>query len=126
MRTRMNLPMGRRRWKEDHAHGAATGKCHCRCGNYFVVSRHEDEDLCEKWSLYVKNDDGGVAPLTRNGTKWVVQGCWRAAPGGGDRNGCSNKNVYGNGSCLSLLVVLFVAARVAKWEMGSRKPGRAR
>jgi hypothetical protein len=129
MRTRMNLPMGRRRWKGDHAHGAAMGKCHCRCENYFVVSRHEDEDedLCEKWSLHVRNDDGGVAPSTRNGTKWVVvQGCWRAAPGGGDRNGCLNRSVYGNESCLSLLVELLVAARAAKWEMGSRRPGKAR
>ncbi len=69
MQTRMNLPMGRRRWKGDHAHAAATEKCRCRCENYFVVSRREGEDLCEKWSLHVKNDDGGVAPSTRNGTK---------------------------------------------------------
>jgi hypothetical protein len=131
MRTTMNLPMGHRRWKGDHAHAAATGKCRCRCENYFVVSRtaKEDEDLCEKRSLHVRNDDGGVAPSTRNGTKWVVvQGCWTTAPGGGDTNDCSNRSVYGNGSCsyLSLLAELPVAARVAKWEMGSRRPGKAR
>jgi hypothetical protein len=131
MRTTMNLPMGRRRWKGDHAHAAATGKCRCQSGNYFAVSRRErtakKDDLCEKRSLHVRNDDGGVAPSTRNGTKWVVvQGCWTAAPGGGDRNDCSNRSVYGNGSCLSLLAELLVAARGAKWEMGSRRPGKAR
>lgn len=120
MRTTMNLPMGRRRWKGDHA-AVATGKCRYRCENYFVVNR------CEKRSRHVKNDDGGVAPSTRNGTKWVVvQGCWTAAPWGGDRNGCSNRSVYGNGSCLSLLAELLVVARAAKWEMGSRRPGKAR
>jgi hypothetical protein len=129
MRTTMNLPMGRRRWEGDHAHVAETGKCRCRCVNYFVVSRtaKEDEDLCEKRSLHVRNDDGGVAPSTRNGTKSVVvQGCWTAAPGDGDRNDCSNRSVYGNGSCLSLLAELLVAARVARREMGSRRPGKAR
>lgn len=131
MRTTMNLPMGRIRWKGDHAHAAATGKYRCRCENYFVVSRtaKEDEDQCEKRSLHVRNDDGGVAPSTRNGTRWVVvQGCWTAAPGGEDTNDCSNRSVYGNGSCsyLSLLAELLVAARVAKWEMGSRRPGKAR
>ena len=133
MRTTMNLSMRRRRWKGDHAHAAATGKCRCRCVNYFVVSRtakedeDEDEDLCGKRSLHVRSDDGGVAPSTRNGTKWVVvQGCWTAAPGGGDKNDCSNRSVYGNESCLSLLAELLVAARVAKWEMGSRRPGKKR
>jgi hypothetical protein len=130
MRTRMSLPMGRRRWKGDHAHGASTGKCRCRCENYFVGSRREDdEDLCENWSLHVKNDDVGVAPSTRNGTKWVVvQGCWTAAPGGGDKNDCLNTSVFGNESwsCLSLLAELLVPAQVAKWMMESRRPGKAR
>ena len=130
MRTAMNLRMGRRRWKGDRAHAAATGKCQCE--NYFVVSRRErtakkDEDLCEKRSLHVRNDDGGVAPSTRNGTKWVVvQGCWTAAPGGGDKNDCLNRSVYGNGSYLSLLAELLVVARAARREMGSRTPGKAR
>lgn len=120
MRTTMNLPMGRRRWKGDHA-AAAMGKCRYRWENYFVVNR------CEKRSLHVRNDDGGAAPSTRNGTKGVVvQGCWTAAPGGGDKNDCLNKSVCGNGSCLSLLAGLLVVARAVKWEMGSRRPGKAR
>jgi len=122
MRTAMNLPMGRRRWKGDHA-AAAMGKCRYRWENYFVANR------CEKRSLHVRNDDGGVAPSTRNGTKWVVvQGCWTAAPGVGDRNDCLNKSACGNGSgsCLSLLAELLVVVRAAMWEMGSRRPGKAR
>lgn len=43
----------------------------------------EDEYLCEK-RLHVRNDDGGVAVSTWNGTRWVVmRGCWTAAPGDG-------------------------------------------
>jgi len=56
----------------------------------------------------------------------VVLGCWTAAPGDGDRNDYSNRSAYGNGSCSSLLAELLVAARVAKREMGSRRPGKAR
>lgn len=131
MRTTMNLPMVHRRWKGDHAHAAAMGKCRCRCVNHFVVSQtaKEGEDLCGKRSLHVRNDDEGVAPSTRNCTKWVVaQGCWTTAPGGGGKNDCLNRSVYGSGSCfcLNLLVGLLVAARVARWEMGSRRPGKAR
>ena len=111
IRTRMNLSMGRRQWKGD----VAAWKC-CRCENYFVVSRHEGEDLYEK---------EGVAPSTRYGKKWVVvqgQGCWTAAPGGGDRNDCPNRSVYRNRPCcLSLLAELLVAARRANRHMVSLK-----
>jgi hypothetical protein len=60
----MNLPMGRRQWKGGHDHAAAKGRCRCCCESYFVVSRHVNP--------HVKNDDGGAAPSTRNGTKSVV------------------------------------------------------
>jgi hypothetical protein len=123
MHTMMNLPTGHTRWKGVHA-ADAKGRCRCcRCESRFVASRRggtaeDEEDLCEKRSRHVRrgrNDDGGVAPLTRNGTKRVVaQGCWTAAPGDGDRNGCSNRSAYGNESYSSPLAELLVAARVAK------------
>jgi len=130
MRTSMNLLMGRKRWKGGHAHAAAKGRDRCRCESRFAVSRRggtsqEEQDPGEK-SPHVKTDDGGVAPSTRSGTKWVVvRGGGVVAPEGGGKNGCSSTSAYGNGSCPSLSAELLVGVRVVKWKMGSRTLGKA-
>jgi hypothetical protein len=132
MRTTMNLPTVRKRWKGGHAHAVAKGMGRCRCESRFVVSRwegtaQEEEDLGEKKSPYVKNDDGSVARSTRNGTKSVVVlGCWVAAPEGAGKNDCSSMNAYGNGSCPSLSVELLVGVRAVKWKRGTRTLGMVR
>ena len=112
-RTTMNLPMGRRRWKGGHAHAAAKERCRCYCESYFVVNRHVNP--------HVKNDDGGAAPSTRNGTKSaVVQRCWAVVREGGDKNDCSSMSAYGNGTCPSLSAELLVGALAVNWQLGSR------
>ena len=129
MRTTMNLRMGHIRWKGAHAHAVAKGKGRCRCESRFVVSRRgrTAQDLGEQKSPHVKNDDGVVAPSTRNGTKSVaVQDGWMIAPEDGDKNDCLSMSAYAYESCSSLSAGLLVGTRAAKRQTGSRTLERAR
>lgn len=129
MRRTMNLQMGHIRSKGAHAHAVAKGRGRCRCESRFVVSRRwrTAEDLGEQKSPHVKNDDGVVAPTTRNGTKSVaVQDYWIVAPEDRDKNDCLSMTAYAYESYSSLSAELLVGTRAVKRQMGSRTLGRAR